>query len=120
MVPAVVIGSPVELLEELGRRGAIVYQDGNGGVLIRNAARDAVLSQACRRWRWALVWGVHAAERGYRWHVCGSCGALAPLAPRAGQRCRMTFGCAGKTTVVMGPTFAPGAPRAVEGVRQAR
>lgn len=103
--PEVMIASPGELLAELGRRGAVI-SGGPDRVTIARTPRDPVLERACRQWKWLLRWGVHGAERGFRWHACDACGELR-LAKAAGQRCSQTTDCRGKEVLAPGPVFVP-------------
>jgi hypothetical protein len=101
----VAIDSPRELLAELGRRGAVV-SGGPDEVTIARTPRDPVLEDACRRWKWLLVWGVHGSEHGFRWYACSVCGEIR-MTNAAGGRCRMTPGCPGKEILDPGPVFVP-------------
>jgi hypothetical protein len=108
-----VIQSPVELLVELAKGDASIRWGEEDG-LIHVAMDDGVpheLRRACLRWKWVLRWGLHGADRGYRWCACGTCGSLTPLAKKAGGACTMTFGCTGRSQDIPLPRFSLGGVR---------
>lgn len=102
--------TPVTLLAELAQRGATVSASDAGRVMVQADQGDHELSQACRRWKWVLVWGLHGAESGYQWFACDTCGCLNGLAKKPGGRCIATPGCSGHSKVIPQPRFAPGVP----------
>jgi len=105
--------SPVDLLAELARIGATVSIAESGKIHVEPGHGGAALKHACRRWKWVLSWGLHGAERGYRWFACDTCGSLSPLAREPGKTCTMELGCKGRWKEIPLPRFAPGAPHAV-------
>jgi hypothetical protein len=107
------IVTPVDLLAELADRGTTISASEGGRVRVKTDRGNAILSQACRRWRWVLAWGLHGAESGYKWFACDTCGSLAPMGKKPGGTCFMTFGCKGHSIEIPQPRFAPGAPHRV-------
>lgn len=107
---ALAMDSPVELLAELARLDARVRAAADGKVTVDAQRGSGELGRACRRWKWVLVWGLHGAERGYRWFACDTCGELTALANKAGMSCGMTLNCPGQSQPIPSPRFLCGAP----------
>ena len=105
------IRNEVELLEALAAAGAVIRSAEGGRVSVDVDRRTEALRAACNKWKWVLIWGMHGARRGFRWHGCNSCGALAPLAKRAGGPCAMTSGCGGGAVDIPLPRFGGAAVR---------
>lgn len=107
------ISTPVELLADLARCGATIRASEGGGVEVDIKGGSQELRQACQRWLWVLIWGLHGAETGHRWYVCDSCGSIAPWVKKPRGTCIITFGCKGHSIDIPQPRFAPGAPHVV-------